>query len=1005
MRHLPPHHVARPRLVERCAGYQVIVVEAAAGYGKSVLASELVDSWRTVGIDVELEQAGVGAALLAARLIAAVRRAGFTDAAAAVAEAGPDAVGAVDAIVTALASESCAFIIDDAHNARRDAGELIDRTAARLEAGQRLVVLARQLPEGAARLRRAEYLRLSSTDLTFTDDETLELCRSRFGLNVGPQAVHTLERATGGWTAATVLAAARAARTGESVGVVAEAAIGPVNPAGAVAAILDEALVTLGSSCRPLLAQVARLPLLDSELVDLVTACPGLFERGLKAGIPFGLGREPWWELPGPVSDYLATLAPARRDALRAAASEYSRRDELGSALQMLLGSGDVEEVADLLARTTPEAVEALDALEIRALFDQLPLAVVNAHPKLLLTVGHSFRVATQWEQAFTLFERARDIARRDEDPVLERAAEAELAFRPLVELKHREAEELARLILHDADRSEKLTRARAFHVLGHALCWHLDNEGRRDEAALVEAGDCFTQASNLYLALGMRSAASSLAPHAAIFIELATGRSRVAMRRLDEALALVVDRPRRWAYLMCFRAWVAAELGMDELCRASAEEAFRVAEQLKSDLFWAHGHWKLAILASYREDAEATLHHLRQVELHKGTWWAPASGDFLAEAADLLDRVGHTSLALEYLARVKAEPKDAGHLVALAEAAIEARHGDPVLAEARLVEAAQQRIDPREYWRVDLLRAYAAFRRGEDSLAGALAAQAFEEAARLDQPEVPLLRERAITEELLGLAVASGQPAALALRASALPVSLALLGRFELAVAGRPVILRSGQEVRLLKYVAASGGRVHVEQAIETMWPEVAPSAGRHRLRTVLNRLRVAAGGALSRDGEMLVVDETVRVDVQEFLAEAHRAQALAASDLALATAVARGAMSRYRGDLLPDDRYEEWAERPRQQARLMMLDLLDLCANEAAGRGDLDALRRTVERAIEFDPYDDDRYLKAVSTLLKQGRRGEALSVVNRARSAFAEIGLDPPRQLLDLERSIVA
>jgi len=172
-----------------------------------------------------------------------------------------------------------------------------------------------------------------------------------------------------------------------------------------------------------------------------------------------------------------------------------------------------------------------------------------------------------------------------------------------------------------------------------------------------------------------------------------------------------------------------------------------------------------------------------------------------------------------------------------------------------------------------------------------------------------------------------------------------------------------------------------------------------------VLNRLRVAAGGALSRDGEMLVVDETVRVDVQEFLAEAHRAQALAASDLALATAVARGAMSRYRGDLLPDDRYEEWAERPRQQARLMMLDLLDLCANEAAGRGDLDALRRTVERAIEFDPYDDDRYLKAVSTLLKQGRRGEALSVVNRARSAFAEIGLDPPRQLLDLERSIVA
>jgi hypothetical protein len=49
--------------------------------------------------------------------------------------------------------------------------------------------------------------------------------------------------------------------------------------------------------------------------------------------------------------------------------------------------------------------------------------------------------------------------------------------------------------------------------------------------------------------------------------------------------------------------------------------------------------------------------------------------------------------------------------------------------------------------------------------------------------------------------------------------------------------------------------------------------------------------------------------------------------------------------------------------------------------------------------------RYLHAATTLLEQGRRGEALSVVNRARSAFADIGLEPPMPLLELERSIVA
>lgn len=77
MHRLPTHHIPRSRLMGRCAGYQVIVVEAAAGYGKSVLGAELVDHWRSVGIEAQLEHAGVTAALLAARLHEAVRASGF----------------------------------------------------------------------------------------------------------------------------------------------------------------------------------------------------------------------------------------------------------------------------------------------------------------------------------------------------------------------------------------------------------------------------------------------------------------------------------------------------------------------------------------------------------------------------------------------------------------------------------------------------------------------------------------------------------------------------------------------------------------------------------------------------------------------------------------------------------------------------------------------------------------------------------------------------------------
>jgi DNA-binding SARP family transcriptional activator len=132
-----------------------------------------------------------------------------------------------------------------------------------------------------------------------------------------------------------------------------------------------------------------------------------------------------------------------------------------------------------------------------------------------------------------------------------------------------------------------------------------------------------------------------------------------------------------------------------------------------------------------------------------------------------------------------------------------------------------------------------------------------------LGQPQLPLIKERAITEQLLGLAVDTGQPAAADLRASALPVALTVLGRFELTLAGRPVQLRPGQEAQLLKLVAVSGGQLHAEQAIETLWPEGGRAEGRNRLRTVLNRLRSAAGTVLVRQGDLLVLDRSVRVDI----------------------------------------------------------------------------------------------------------------------------------------------
>ena len=283
---------------------------------------------------------------------------------------------------------------------------------------------------------------------------------------------------------------------------------------------------------------------------------------------------------------------------------------------------------------------------------------------------------------------------------------------------------------------------------------------------------------------------------------------------------------------------------------------------------------------------------------------------ELLAETADCLDRVGYTALAAERLARAQEDPERAEPWIAMSECALLARHGDPALAEERLRAVHRRGIFPREYWRVTLLRAYAAWRRGE-SIAGALAAQAFEEAGRLGQPQLPLIRERELTEALLGLALETGSPAARELETTSSPLALSLLGRFELTEGGRAVALPAGQPVQLVKLVAVNGGRVLAEQAIEALWPDTSPATGRNRLRTVLSRLREAAPDMVARDGELLVLVPELRVDLAEFHREAREAQALS-GDAGAAVALAASAIARYRGDLLPHDLYEEWADGP---------------------------------------------------------------------------------------------
>src|SRR5262245_28567462 len=158
------------------------------------------------------------------------------------------------------------------------------------------------------------------------------------------------------------------------------------------------------------------------------------------------------------------------------------------------------------------------------------------------------------------------------------------------------------------------------------------------------------------------------------------------------------------------------------------------------------------------------------------------------------------------------------------------------------------------------------------------------------------------------------------------------LLDGFAVAVDGRaiPAAAWPSRKARqLLKLLAlAPGHRVHRDQALEALWPDLTAAGATRALYQTPHLLRRALEpGAprraasryvrLDRDGVALIAPGGVETDLAAFGRAA--ADALGTG----APADLRAALA-FGGEVLPDDRYEEWTLGPRRELREQRLALL---------------------------------------------------------------------------------
>ncbi|MGA5304664.1 BTAD domain-containing putative transcriptional regulator [Nucisporomicrobium flavum] len=233
------------------------------------------------------------------------------------------------------------------------------------------------------------------------------------------------------------------------------------------------------------------------------------------------------------------------------------------------------------------------------------------------------------------------------------------------------------------------------------------------------------------------------------------------------------------------------------------------------------------------------------------------------------------------------------------------------------------------------------------------------------------------------------------------------LLGGFGVDRDGTPVQAREWRLRKartLVKLLAlAPGQRMHRDVLLEILWPGRPVASAVNNLHQAAHVARRVLGGdgphggLLELHDEMVMLSATGSLDVDVRRFERLAAAARAGGDLA----ATRAAVEAYTGDLLPEDRFDDWAVRRREDLREILCELL---VDLAAKAGEAEAIT-ALQRALTIDALHEGAVRELMRRLSAAGRRPEALARYERLRDDLsAGYGSDPDPETRRLYRDLL-
>ena len=1077
-----PALLPRPRLMERLRqnlSHPVTLVTANAGSGKTTLVADFV---RNLGpqrfLWYQLDRTDADPLVFLGYLAHGIRQAvpGFGSITLSyLEEARTDLAKRPERALDVLLNEvldsveqQLVLVLDDYHHlgAETAVHEVVDRLLHYLPDVLHLIIISRELPPLAlVRMRTQSSVAIVTRDeLLFTDEETQQLFRQVFDLELRPEQLAEYRARTEGWITALQLVRQVAQRSALAH-----------DPAGPSAA--QDLTEILRQSERDIFDYFAEEVFADEtpeaqkfllrvSLLERVepAACRELFPEVNAVTLLQTLARRNVFvTLASDGSGEEYRLHPLFRDFLRRRAADETGRAELAAehkrladyflrgqylerALHHLLAAEDSDGAAAVIAEHGGDWIETGGFASLVAVIEKLPAETLEAHPRVLLHRAEVARLHDEQSNATALFRRAAALLHESGDA--EGEAEAQHSLAAISRRRGEVAE-----ALESVARAEAITGARSAVRVRCAntrgLC--LGAQGRWKEAERE-----FRAALSLAEELGdeplARIIAHNLGTPAGMrgdFVEAMRWLRRLI--RDDQALPVPQETNAHLNIARChfYR-------GEFDSCEQHLERAMQGCQtfnlvSLRGEVYESYGNL-------YRERgdaAHAAEYYERAARAYDVAGIRLARRELPEERALLALQLGDAAAARAMMDRLIVERQDADDEVGARTAAL--TRGRILLAQGEH-EAARADLTPalayfREYnlyyYEAQARAALAgcAFASGHAGEAGEHLRRALDLAARYDydywlEREVsnnsqlftatgvaellpPDIREKLTAASAVPQPKVAARPAPAVgvaeLLAAPAPVDLTInvLGAVEVyRDPSRPFAPDAWKTKRsrdLLCFVASRRHRRTSKDAIlDAFWPDAELSTAEKNFYPTMSLIRKALNSnqpvrqnfLVYRDGEYLLDPAfTYRIDLEEFdrLVAEGEAALRSRKQEAVADCFER-AVALYRGEFMQGV-YDDWVEEQRSYYREQHTRLLETLAKAALKAEDWSRALHYAQRILRDDSFREDVHALMMRAHAALGNRVAVRQQYEELRQLLQdELGVEPTAETQRVYREVM-